>query len=231
LAGDLGHRDVEDVEVLAPDQVQQQVEWALERLEDHLQRIRRDVQVLGDLQHRLAVHHRQRHFLLLGMGWRRRGGVLGGLAHSRFGPLRAAWLVVRSALRTRAARTGDARGLARILSNALAGKASCDRTPRAGHAAMPAEDCWGFVGSGRWAATLRPACDVSGDRLRNLGPRVSAARRAVQRRRSPRMGVVIRRSRGMWYVIEGYDGAQVLERRMAARERHLQRLVALRDEG
>lgn len=35
----------------------------------------------------------------------------------------------------------------------------------------------------------------------------------------------------MWYVIEGYDGAQVLERRMAARERHLQRLVALRDEG
>ena len=35
----------------------------------------------------------------------------------------------------------------------------------------------------------------------------------------------------MWYVIEGYDGAQVLERRMAAREQHLQRLVALRDAG
>ncbi|TWG91061.1 hypothetical protein L599_002700000010, partial [Luteimonas sp. J16] len=33
----------------------------------------------------------------------------------------------------------------------------------------------------------------------------------------------------MWYVIEGYDGAQGLEGRMAARERHLQRLVALRD--
>lgn len=35
----------------------------------------------------------------------------------------------------------------------------------------------------------------------------------------------------MWYAIEGYDGPQVLERRMAARERHLTRLVALRDEG
>ncbi|WP_027071774.1 YciI family protein [Luteimonas sp. J29] len=35
----------------------------------------------------------------------------------------------------------------------------------------------------------------------------------------------------MWYVIEGYDGAQGLEGRMAARERHLQRLVALRDAG
>lgn len=45
------------------------------------------------------------------------------------------------------------------------------------------------------------------------------------------MAGVIRRSPGMWYVIEGYDGAQVLERRMAAREQHLQRLVALRDAG
>jgi len=35
----------------------------------------------------------------------------------------------------------------------------------------------------------------------------------------------------MWYVIEGYDGEGVLERRMGAREGHLQRLVALRDEG
>lgn len=35
----------------------------------------------------------------------------------------------------------------------------------------------------------------------------------------------------MWYVIEGYDGQGVLERRMGARDAHLQRLVALRDEG
>ncbi|MDH5829966.1 YciI family protein [Luteimonas sp. M1R5S18] len=35
----------------------------------------------------------------------------------------------------------------------------------------------------------------------------------------------------MWYAIEGYDGERVLDRRLAARERHLQRLVALRDAG
>ncbi|KAB8163157.1 YciI family protein [Lysobacter maris] len=35
----------------------------------------------------------------------------------------------------------------------------------------------------------------------------------------------------MWYVIEGYDGEEVLERRMAARAGHLARLAALRDEG
>ena len=66
LAGDLGDRDVEDVQVLPADQVQQQVQRAFERLEDDLQRIRRDVQILRHLQHRLAEHDRQRHFLLLG---------------------------------------------------------------------------------------------------------------------------------------------------------------------
>lgn len=35
----------------------------------------------------------------------------------------------------------------------------------------------------------------------------------------------------MWYAIEGYDGPDVLDRRMAARQRHLDRLVALRDAG
>ena len=35
----------------------------------------------------------------------------------------------------------------------------------------------------------------------------------------------------MWYVIEGYDGEAVLERRMAARAEHLARLKALADEG
>lgn len=35
----------------------------------------------------------------------------------------------------------------------------------------------------------------------------------------------------MWYVIEGYDGNDVLARRMQARAEHLARLVALRDQG
>lgn len=35
----------------------------------------------------------------------------------------------------------------------------------------------------------------------------------------------------MWYAIEGYDGQDVLSKRMAARADHLARLHALRDEG
>jgi uncharacterized protein YciI len=35
----------------------------------------------------------------------------------------------------------------------------------------------------------------------------------------------------MWYAIEGYDGADVLSQRMAARTDHLARLQALRDAG
>ena len=35
----------------------------------------------------------------------------------------------------------------------------------------------------------------------------------------------------MWYAIEGYDGADVLSQRMAARADHLARLEALRDAG
>lgn len=35
----------------------------------------------------------------------------------------------------------------------------------------------------------------------------------------------------MWYVIEGYDGRDVLARRQAARADHLARLAALRDSG
>ena len=35
----------------------------------------------------------------------------------------------------------------------------------------------------------------------------------------------------MWYAIEGFDGADVLAQRMAARPEHLARLTALRDEG
>lgn len=35
----------------------------------------------------------------------------------------------------------------------------------------------------------------------------------------------------MWYVIEGYDGADVLAKRLAARADHLARLMALREAG
>ena len=35
----------------------------------------------------------------------------------------------------------------------------------------------------------------------------------------------------MWYVIEGYDGKDVLAQRLAARPEHLARLTALRDAG
>ena len=55
LAGELRHRDVEHVDVLPPDQIEQEVERALEGFEKDLQRLRRDVQVLRQLEHRLAV--------------------------------------------------------------------------------------------------------------------------------------------------------------------------------
>ncbi|KRA74686.1 BolA family transcriptional regulator [Lysobacter sp. Root667] len=35
----------------------------------------------------------------------------------------------------------------------------------------------------------------------------------------------------MWYLIEGYDGSDVLPQRLAARPDHIARLHALRDEG
>ena len=35
----------------------------------------------------------------------------------------------------------------------------------------------------------------------------------------------------MWYAIEGFDGADVLPKRLAARPEHVARLTALRDEG
>lgn len=35
----------------------------------------------------------------------------------------------------------------------------------------------------------------------------------------------------MWYLIEGYDGSDVLPRRLAARPDHIARLHALREEG
>jgi hypothetical protein len=55
LARDLGHRDVEDVEVLLADQVEQQVQRPLEGVEEYLEGVGRDVQIQRQLHHRLAV--------------------------------------------------------------------------------------------------------------------------------------------------------------------------------
>ncbi len=64
LARDLGDRDVEDVEVLPADEVEQQVERAFERLEEHLERVRRNVEVARQLRDRLAFDDGERHLAL-----------------------------------------------------------------------------------------------------------------------------------------------------------------------
>ena len=85
----VGHRNVEDVEVLAPDQVEKQVERALEGLENDLERIGRDVEVARDLEHRLAIQpgdHLQLELLALDATNRRLGPVErhGGSDHHRY---------------------------------------------------------------------------------------------------------------------------------------------------
>src|SRR5690606_27633540 len=133
-----GDRNVEDVQVLAADQVQQQVEWSLERLEDHFQRVGRDVQVLRDLQHRLAVHNRQRHLLLLRMARRLYGVVLGGLAHSRAAPSGPSGLSSSTARSLREG-TGVWPG-AHTDPEHRTGKTSFARAPQTGLAGMSAGD-------------------------------------------------------------------------------------------
>ena len=65
LARDLRDGDVEDIEVLALDEVEQQIQRPLERLQEHLQGIRRDVEILGQLGVGCPLHHRKGHLLLL----------------------------------------------------------------------------------------------------------------------------------------------------------------------
>ena len=74
LTRDLGNRDVENIEILPADQIEQQVQRSLECFENDFQRIRRNVEILRHLQHRLSTHQRQRHFLLL---WHRRENARG----------------------------------------------------------------------------------------------------------------------------------------------------------
>jgi hypothetical protein len=124
LARDFGDRDVEDVQVLAADQVQQQVQRAFEGVEDDLERIRRDVQVLRDLQDRLAKHHRQRHLLLLRVhrvvgrvGAGRRGRV--GRGHACF--VGHAFAAPSGPLVVQCGANGQRPGRGRLVGKSLAG--------------------------------------------------------------------------------------------------------------
>ena len=73
LAGQFRHRYIQHVEVVLADQVQQQIQRPLKGFQHQFQRIRRDVQILRQFQHRLAVDAGQRC-----------GGFNIGLDHSVF---------------------------------------------------------------------------------------------------------------------------------------------------
>ena len=64
LTRDLGDRNVQDVEVLPPDQIEQQIERALEGLQKYLESLRRDVQVARQLRDGLSLDHGEGHFRL-----------------------------------------------------------------------------------------------------------------------------------------------------------------------
>jgi hypothetical protein len=64
LPGDLRYRDVQHVEILSPDQVQQQVQRPFKRIEEYFQRVGRDVEVQRHPGVGLTLHHREWHFLL-----------------------------------------------------------------------------------------------------------------------------------------------------------------------
>ena len=55
LFGNLGDVDLQDVQVLALDQIEQKVQRALKGLQEDLQRLRRDVKVLGQLRHACPI--------------------------------------------------------------------------------------------------------------------------------------------------------------------------------
>ena len=58
LGGDLQDRQVQDVELLTPDEVEQQIQRPLEGVEKHLERIGRNKQILGQLMVGLPQHFR-----------------------------------------------------------------------------------------------------------------------------------------------------------------------------
>jgi len=74
LPGDFCNRNVEYVEVLSPNQVQQEIQRSLECVQKNFQRIGRDIQVIRQFQQRFPAHGGKCHFGLF-------LGRLGGLAH------------------------------------------------------------------------------------------------------------------------------------------------------
>ena len=61
---DGGNGDIEDIKVLALDEIQQQVQRSLKGFEKHLQRIGRNVEILWHDRDGLALHDSERHFSL-----------------------------------------------------------------------------------------------------------------------------------------------------------------------
>ena len=60
LARQLGHRDVEHIDVLPPDQIQQQIKRTFECFQKDLERFRRNVEIVRKLVDRFAIDARQR---------------------------------------------------------------------------------------------------------------------------------------------------------------------------
>jgi hypothetical protein len=77
MTRDIGDGYVQDVEILAPNQVQEQVQRPLEGLEKHLERVGRNVQVLRNLRIGLPLDDRKGHLGLLHEVVRIVGGMAG----------------------------------------------------------------------------------------------------------------------------------------------------------
>ena len=58
LLGNLHHRNIKDIDILLADEVQQQIQRPLEAAQYHLQRIRRNKQILRHISNRLTEHPR-----------------------------------------------------------------------------------------------------------------------------------------------------------------------------
>ena len=67
LDGDLGNGNVENVQVLPPDEIQQQVQRPFEGLQEDLERVGRDVEIPGQFGNRFALDHRKGHLTLPGI--------------------------------------------------------------------------------------------------------------------------------------------------------------------
>ena len=67
LARDLGNGNVEDVQILAFDEVEQQIQRSLEGFEKHLQGIGRNVEIVGQLSEWCPLNNGERDLFLIGL--------------------------------------------------------------------------------------------------------------------------------------------------------------------